>query len=57
MEALPAPAMLPRADDYATVDQTTGKYLMIVFEWDDNKATRNMREHRVSFKTGCYRLH
>ena len=34
-----------------TLDKTTVKqYFMIEFEWDDIKAARNLRVHRVSFE-------
>jgi uncharacterized DUF497 family protein len=34
-----------------TIDKSTGnQYITIGFEWDDNKAARNLRVHRVSFE-------
>ena len=33
------------------LDETTGKpYIVVRFEWDDNKAATNFREHGVSFE-------
>jgi len=36
---------------YLTVDKTTGnQYHMIEFEWDNNKAAANWRDHGVTFQ-------